>query len=261
MIAPSPKTLVIDIGGTSVKLSLDGKDTRRFVSGRWLTPERFVTQVRKHTENWRFERVSIGYPGKVSFGKPLHEPWNLGDGWTTFDFAAVLGCPIRLVNDAAMQALGNYETGSMLFVGFGTSIGGALIVDGVVFSLEPGSLGHPFGGTLEEHVNAKALRSSRSSWRRAALACLTGLKNAFAVDLVVVGGGNAKYLRKLPEDCQRGSDDAPHEGGLRLWNSTLGRSLFITDSSEDCLLGESLSERPLLVPHYRLSQHDNPLLS
>lgn len=222
------KTLVIDIGGTAVKLWLSGKETIKFNSGSWLTPQRLVPRVLKRVADWEYDRVALGYPGKVIDGEVAHEPWNLGDGWVGFDFSQAFKRPVRIMNDASLQALGNYEGGRMLFLGLGTSLGGAVIADNVIVSLEPGALGHPAAQTLEDHHSSRALRANgRIAWRQAALDVLPALRYAFLADYVVVGGGNAKLLRKLPEDCRRGKERATLRGGERLWESQAFGSIFI----------------------------------
>lgn len=212
-------TLVVDIGGTSIKLSLEGTPERRFASGPWMTPGAMVDRVKRRTEDWQYERISLGYPGVVREGRPAHEPWNLGDGWMAFDFGKAFKCPVKIINDAALQALGNYDGGRMLFLGLGTSLGAALIADNTIMPLELGSLAHPSGETLEERLNSKALRGGRPQWRAAVLDSLPGLLHAFAVDYLTLGGGNSKYVPKLPEACLHGAKNACLIGGGRLWQT------------------------------------------
>ncbi|HTN77790.1 MAG TPA: ROK family protein [Pirellulaceae bacterium] len=251
----SSQTLVIDIGGTSVKFSISGEDERKFVSGRWLTPEAMVRRVLHATDDWSYDRISIGYPGQVRLGKVAHEPWNLADGWMDYDFAANFHTPVRLINDACLQALGNYEGGRMLFMGLGTSLGAALIVDNVVVGLEMGCLAHPSGGTLEERVSSKALRAAgRSDWRGAVLESLSALKNAFVADYIKIGGGNARLIRKLPEGCRHGEAQASHIGGCRLWNTRTMQSTYLYSPKADVSAtnGSGSPPRAVLVRQRRV---------
>lgn len=222
------RVLVIDIGGTGVKMFLEGEERRRFPSGKWLTPERMAAHVHEHVEGWEYDVVSIGFPGRVNAGKPAHEPHNLADGWLDYDFTKRFERPVRMINDAAMQALGNYEGKRMLFIGLGTSVGGALIVDNVIVALEPGALAHPRGGSLEEQLSRRALqRVGRPRWRRSVLQAMPALRDAFAADYLVVGGGNRKFISKWPEHVQRGRDRASHEGGIRLWHTRLLDTVYV----------------------------------
>ncbi len=212
------KVLVVDIGGTNVKiLATGGSEPRRFPSGKKLTPRLMVSGVRKAAEGWTWDVVSVGYPGYVLRGKPVAEPHNLGRGWVGFDFAAAFRCPARVINDAAMQALGNYKGGKMLFLGFGTGLGTALIVDGI---LEPMELGHlPYRkATYEDYVGAAALkRLGKKRWRQNVADVIETLVAALEPDDVVLGGGNARKLKELPERCRAGDDGAAFQGGFRLW--------------------------------------------
>lgn len=221
------RVLVIDVGGTAVKFFLeDRKD--RFPSGKWLTPERMADHVLEKTEGWEYDAVSIGYPGKVVSGKPAREPWNLADGWVDYDFTDRFQRPVRIINDASMQALGNYDGGRMLFVGLGTGVGATLIVDNVIVALEPGSLAHPGGDSLEQRLNRKALeRIGRPRWRKAVMEALVPLQRAFVADYVVVGGGNRKLITKWPEKCRKGNDRASWRGGVRLWHTRLLETVYI----------------------------------
>jgi polyphosphate glucokinase len=210
--------LVIDIGGTSVKLLATGQDTaRKFPSGPGLTPEQMVAGVAQAAAGWDYEAVSVGYPGPVLRGRPVSDPVNLGPGWVGFDFAAAFGRPVKVVNDAAMQALGSYEGGKMLFLGLGTGLGSALIVDGVI---EPMELAHlPYRkATFEDYVGIRGLkRLGKRKWRRAVADVVARLTAALEPDSVVLGGGNVKKLKELPPRCRAGDNANAFVGGFRLW--------------------------------------------
>jgi polyphosphate glucokinase len=215
------KILAIDVGGTHVKVLATGRrKPLEFPSGPKMTAKQMVRDVRQATVGWRYSVVSIGYPGPVLHGKPVSEPANLGGGWVRFDFAKAFGHPVRLINDAAMQALGSYKGGRMLFLGLGTGLGSALIVDGV---LEPMELAHlPFknGKTYEDLVGEAALqRFGKKKWRRYVTDVVTRLQAALEADDVVVGGGNAKLLRSLPKGVRLGSNSNAFIGGYRLWKN------------------------------------------
>jgi polyphosphate glucokinase len=218
-VAAKPDILVIDVGGTHVKVLATGRRTPLEIpSGPKMTAREMVRQVKKGTAGWRHSVVSIGYPGPVLHGKPVSEPTNLGGGWVGFDFAKALGHPVRVINDAAMQALGSYKGGRMLFLGLGTGLGSALIVDG---RLEPMELAHlPFekGETYEDRVGKAALkRLGKKKWRRNVTDVVTRLQAALEANDVVVGGGNAKLLRTLPKGVRLGSNANAFVGGYRLW--------------------------------------------
>lgn len=227
------RALVIDIGGTAVKFFLeDRKD--RFPSGKWLTPERMCDHLLEKTADWEYDVVSIGYPGKVTSGKPAREPWNLADGWVDYDFTERLQRPVRIINDASMQALGNYDGGRMLFLGLGTGVGATLIVDNVIVALEPGSLAHPAGDSLEQRLNRKALeRIGRPRWRKAVMEALPSLQQSFIADYLVVGGGNRKLITKWPEKCRKGLERASWRGGRRLWNTRLLETVYIYSPAKE----------------------------
>jgi polyphosphate glucokinase len=212
------QVLVIDVGGSHVKILATGQESRReFVSGPSLTPEEMVRQVQKAAEGWKYDAVSIGYPGPVLRGKPVAEPHNLGSGWVGFDFEAAFGCRVKIINDAAMQALGSDEGGTMLFLGLGTGLGSAMIVDGTV---EPMELGHlPYRkGTYEDYVGIRGLkRVGKKKWRRYVEDVVARLTAALEPDYVVLGGGNFHKLKKLPPGCRAGDNANAFRGGLRLW--------------------------------------------
>jgi polyphosphate glucokinase len=218
----SRRILGIDIGGSHVKvlLSGEGSEERRVDSSPTLTPQQAVDAVAKLTGDWQFDCVSIGLPAPVRGGRVVAEPVNLGDGWVGFDFTEAFGKPTRVVNDAAMQALGSYEGGRMLFLGFGTGLGSALIVDGVIAPLELGHL--PFRkATFEDYVgNRGRKRLGRKKWQKAAAEAIERLSAALEPDYIVVGGGNAKKLEELPQDVRRGSNDNAFLGAFRLWDSS-----------------------------------------
>ncbi len=220
MAAPR-KVLAIDVGGTHVKVLATGRrKPLEIPSGPKMTAKQMVRDVREGTTGWRYSVVSIGYPGPVLHGKPVSEPANLGGGWVGFDYVKAFGHPVRLINDAAMQALGSYKGGRMLFLGLGTGLGSALIVDG---ALEPMELAHlPFkkGKTYEDLVgNAALQRFGKKKWRRYVADVVTRLQAALEADDVVVGGGNAKFLRSLPKGVRLGSNANAFIGGYRLWKN------------------------------------------
>ena len=215
------KVLVIDVGGTYVKVrATDQDETRRHPSGRGFGPEDVVRAVREMTRDWDYEVVAIGYPGPVLDGRLACEPRNLGEGWVGFDFERAFGKPVKLVNDAAMQALGSYEGGKMLFLGLGTGLGSALVSHG---RLEPAELAHlPYKGgkTYEEWVGKRGLkRLGRKMWRRAVHDVVERLGHALQVDYVVIGGGNASKLEALPPQARLGDNEHAFRGGFRLWGS------------------------------------------
>jgi len=210
--------LVVDVGGTNVKILVSGKETpRKFASGPTITPPRMVSGVKQLAAEWQFECVSIGYPGPVIRGKIAAEPHNLGPGWLGFDFGAEFGCPVKVINDAAMQALGSYEGGRMLFLGLGTGLGSALVLDGIV---QPTELAHlPYRkGTFEDYVGLRGLkRLGRKKWRSCVLDAVSRLIAALQPEYVVLGGGNVKELKELPHGCRAGTNSAAFRGGFRLW--------------------------------------------
>jgi len=215
------KVLVIDIGGTNIKLYSTGHpEPVKIPSGLNLTPRKMVKAVREAARDRQYSAVSIGYPGPAVHGKPLHDPANLGPGWVGFDFKKAFGRPVKIINDAAMQALGSYHGGRMLFLGLGTGLGSALIVDGVLEPMELAHLPYKHGKTFEEHVGAAALkRKGEKKWTKSVLDVVARLKDALQADYVVLGGGNAKRLGKLPRGIFLGDNSNACEGGLRLWQS------------------------------------------
>jgi polyphosphate glucokinase len=215
------KVLVVDVGGTSVKILASGhKEHRAFPSGPKMTPKEMVAGVKRLAADWTYDAVSIGYPGPVLSGRPIAEPYNLGRGWVGFDFNAAFGCPVIVINDAAMQALGSYKGGKMLFLGLGTGLGSTMIVDGIV---EPMELGHlPYKkGTYEDYVGKAGLdRRGKKKWRRDVADVVTRLIAAMEPADTVIGGGNVHKLKKLPLHTRAGENDNAFRGGFRLWQQT-----------------------------------------
>jgi polyphosphate glucokinase len=210
--------LVIDIGGNTVKVLVTGKtDPRKFPSGPKLTPRQMVSAVLKLTEDWEYDAVSIGYPGRVRNNRPVSEPVNLAHGWVKFDFAKAFGVPVKVVNDAAMQALGSYRGGTMLFLGLGTGLGTALVVDGNVVPMELAHLSYK-QGTYEDHLGLKGLkRLGIRKWRDCVREVVTQFIAALETDDVVIGGGNINKLDKLPSGCRAGDNSLAFRGGFLLW--------------------------------------------
>jgi len=210
--------LAIDIGGTHVKILATGETERRkFTSGPTLTAEKMVSEVRKLAVPWKYEVISIGYPGPVIRNRPLADPHNLAPGWVGFDFERAFGCPVKVINDAAMQALGSYKGGKMLFLGLGTGLGSAVVANGV---LEPMELGHlPYReGTYEDYVGARGLlKHGKAKWQHYVANVVTQLSAALEPDEIVLGGGNVKELSDLPPSCRAGSNELAFLGGFRLW--------------------------------------------
>ena len=213
------KVLVVDVGGTSVKILASGQRTvRKFRSGPELTAAQMVAGVVKAAKGWRFDAVSIGYPGPVNGGTILEEPKNLGTGWVGFDFEKAFGRPVKVINDAAMQALGSYEGGRMLFLGLGTGLGSALIADWILMPMELAHLPYKKGRTFEDYAGLRGLeRLGKKKWRRAVDDVVSRLKAALVADYVVLGGGNAKKLQPIPDDARLGDNAHAFTGGRRLW--------------------------------------------
>jgi len=210
--------LVVDVGGTHVKILATGKKLHReFTSGPTLTAEQMVPRVKALAGTWKYDVVSLGYPGPVLHGRPVAEPHNLARGWVGFDYRAAFGCPIKIINDAAMQALGGYKGGKMLFLGLGTGLGSTLIVNGIV---EPMELGHlPYRkGTYEDYVGSRGLeRYGKRKWRKYVADVVTRLIAALEPEDVVLGGGNVNKLKELPPGCREGDSANAFAGGFRLW--------------------------------------------
>jgi polyphosphate glucokinase len=212
------KVLAIDVGGTHVKILATGQKTpQKFVSGPKMTAKQMVSTVKKLTAGANYGAVSIGYPGPVLQGRIVQEPHNLASGWVNFNFKKAFGCPVRVINDAAMQALGSYKGGSMLFLGLGTGLGSAMIIDGL---LEPMELGHlPYRkATYEDYVGIRGLRRfGKKKWRKFVTDVVERLAGALEPDDIVLGGGNVKHLQELPKGCRLGDNANAFVGGFRLW--------------------------------------------
>lgn len=214
----APTVLTVDVGGSHVKAVLNGVDERRrFVSGPELTAAEMVEGVLKETDDWDYVGVSVGVPGPVIDGKVIREPVNLGPGWVGYDFEKAFGKPTKVVNDAAMQALGSYEGGRMLFLGLGTGLGTTLIINGVVAPMELGHL--PYRkGTFEDYVGEAGLeRDGHKRWQKHVVETIEYLSAALLPDYVVLGGGNARKLDELPPNCRLGHNEDAFLGGFRLW--------------------------------------------
>ena len=216
--------LAVDVGGTHVKILATGQDEeRKFVSGPTLTAREMVSGVKKLARGWKYGAVSIGYPGPVLHGRPVTEPIHLRKGWVGFDYKGAFGCPVKIINDAAMQALGSYKGGKMLFLGLGTGLGSTLIVDGIV---EPMEMGHlPYKkGTYEDYVGVAGLeKRGKKKWRRHVEDVVARLVAALEPDEVVLGGGNARKLKELPARCRLGDNANAFLGGFALWAEKKGR--------------------------------------
>jgi predicted NBD/HSP70 family sugar kinase len=213
------RVLAVDVGGSHVKLLLSGEtERRRFESGPDLTPQRMVAGVLEAAEGWEWDAVSVGVPAPVRGDRVAREPVNLGPDWVGFDFERAFGKPTKVMNDAAMQALGSYEGGKMLFLGLGTGLGSALVVDGIV---EPMELGHlPYRkATFEDYVGERGLeRLGKKRWRRDVLDAIERLTAALEPEYIVLGGGNAKRLEDLPPNVRLGDNENAFAGGFRLWS-------------------------------------------
>src|SRR5271165_1928234 len=214
------KVLVIDVGGTNIKLLATGQtEPTKIPSGPGMSPQAMVDAVKAATTGWSYEKVAIGYPGVVVDGRPLLDPANLGKGWVRFDYAKALGHPVRVINDAAMQALGSYEGGRMLFLGLGTGLGSALIVDGVLAPMELAHLPYMKGRSFEDYVGLRGFqRLGKKKWREHVLDVVEKLQAALVADYVVLGGGNSKQLKLLPRGVRLGENSNAFRGGFRLWD-------------------------------------------
>jgi len=214
------KILAVDIGGSNVKFLATGEtEPRKVPSGPQLSPAAMVAEVRRAARDWKYSAVSIGYPGQVGANGPMSEPGNLGPGWVGFDFAAAFECPVRIANDAAMQALGSYDGGRMLFIGLGTGVGSVLIVDHTIIPLELGELSYKPGHSLSSRLGRAAFEEKgKKKWRTRVLEMVPSLQRAFLADYVVIGGGNSKHIREpLPPNVRLGHNLTAFRGGYRLW--------------------------------------------
>ncbi|MET3927372.1 ROK family protein [Devosia sp. 2618] len=218
-MSDEPIVLAVDVGGSHVKiLTSAGGVARRAVSGMTMSASAMCDTVKKLAEGLPYDRVSIGYPGPVTHNRPLAEPHNLGAGWTGYDFEEAFGKPTKVVNDALMQALGSYHGGRMLFLGLGTGLGAAMIVDGVPEPMELAHLPYKKGKSFEDYVGEASLeKRGLKRWRESVTDVVKRLSAALEPDYVVIGGGNVEKLKTLPEHCERGSNDKAFEGGFRLW--------------------------------------------
>jgi polyphosphate glucokinase len=215
------KVLVVDVGGTYIKLWATGqKDAREITSGPRMTAADMVRKAKKTTKDWDYEVISIGYPGPVIHGRPLQDPHNLGPGWVNFDFHKAFGRPVKIMNDAAMQALGSYKGGRMLFLGLGTGLGSAMIVDGVLAPMELAHLPYRNGKTYEDYLGLRGLkRLGRKKWEKHVGKVVQQLARALEPEEIVLGGGNANKLRKLPAGSQLGTNENAFAGGFRMWGN------------------------------------------
>ena len=218
--AATPRAiLVVDVGGTHVKLLATGQHTRReFDSGPNMTPDVMMAQIKALVSDWQYDVVTVGFPAPIKDGKPATEPHNLGSGWVDFDFAKAFGCPVRILNDAAMQALGDYHGGRMLFLGFGTGLGAALIVDNVLVPLELGRLPYKKRRTYEDYVGVRGLeRMGKKKWCKHVETVTALFKAAFEIDDIVLGGGNAKQLKKIAPGTRLADNNNAFLGGFQCW--------------------------------------------
>ncbi len=241
------KTLVIDVGGTHIKLLAAGRtEAVKIPSGPEMTAEQMAAAVLEATRDWDYETIAIGYPGPVADSKPLREPWNLGKGWVDFDYQARFGRPVRMLNDAAMQALGSYQGGRMLFLGLGTGLGSAAVFGKTLVPLELAHLPYRKGRTFEDYLGIRGLkRLGKKKWRRAVADVVPRLKAALVADYVVLGGGNAKHLKAVPPDACLGQSGDAFRGGFRLWE-------------EEGLSVASPSHPPLSAPPVETPAEERP---
>jgi polyphosphate glucokinase len=218
-----PKILVVDVGGTHVKMRIKGqKEPTKVPSGPTMTAKKAVELVKQHTKGWDYNCISLGYPGPIINGRPLREPHNLGGGWVGFDFDKAFGVPVKLINDAAMQAVGSYKGGRMLFLGLGTGLGSAMIVDGVLEPMELAHLGYKKGKTYEDYLGLRGLkRLGKKHWRKHVEKVTEILKASLGADYVVLGGGNVKKLKQCPKGAIIGSNENAFTGGLLIWGQEM----------------------------------------
>jgi hypothetical protein len=214
------KILVIDIGGSNVKLMISSRAKRRkFPSGPGLTPRQFIAKTKAAVADWKFDAIALGFPAPVKNGRIAVEPKNLGKGWRRFDFRKAFGKPVRVMNDAAMQALGSYHGGRMLFLGFGTGLGSALLWDRTVLCLELSDLAY-VEGTIEDWLSNDGMETlGEEAWEAEVLRVVPALKKSFIADYMVLGGGNAKCIEKLPRGVELGHNRNAYTGGVRLWQN------------------------------------------
>jgi hypothetical protein len=223
MLMKAPlRVLAVDVGGTNVKILATGQaEPRKFPSGKGMTPHEMVAGVKELAGAWEYDVVSIGYPGRVVGDRAVIEPRNLAHGWVGFDFAAAFGRPVRVINDAAMQALGSYKGGTMLFLGLGTGLGSALMVRGHIVPMELGALSYK-KRAIEHYLGARGLRKlGKKKWRKSVEFWVERLTSALLLDDVVIGGGNAKKLKQMPPGCRLGSNANAFLGGFRMWENAV----------------------------------------
>jgi len=217
------RILVIDIGGTHVKLMISRAKKRKFKSGPKLTPREMVKQIKVEIERWNYDAISIGFPSPVRDGRILYEPKHLGKGWVGFNFEKALGKPVRIVNDAALQALGSYHGGRMLFLGLGTGLGSTLVLRHMVFPLELGDLPYCDDRIIEDFLGKPGIAElGEKEWERIVMGAVAQLKKSFIADYVVLGGGSTKKLSELPEGAEQGHNRNAYLGGVRLWKTDPG---------------------------------------
>lgn len=219
---PRRVVLAVDVGGTHIKvMHSPHSEKREFASGAGMTPRAMIGGILKLTGDWSYDVVAIGYPGPVVHNRPLAEPFNLGKGWVGFDYAKAFKCPVRIVNDAAMQALGSYDGGRMLFLGLGTGLGSAMIVDGALQPMELAHLEYKHGKTFEDYLGLHGLkRRGLKKWRESVADVVDRLSTALQPDYVIIGGGNATKLKKLPPKTRLGDNENAFPGGFRLWEKS-----------------------------------------
>jgi hypothetical protein len=214
------RILVIDIGGTHVKLMVSRAKKRKFKSGPKMTPRGMVKQIKAEIEGWNYDAIAIGFPAPVRDGRILGEPKHLGKGWIRFNFEKALGRPVRIVNDAALQALGSYRGGRMLFLGLGTGLGSTLVLRDMVFPLELGDLPYCDDRIIEDFLGKPGIAElGEKEWERIVMGAVTQLKKSFIADYVVLGGGSTKKLSELPEGAEQGHNRNAYLGGIRLWQN------------------------------------------
>jgi polyphosphate glucokinase len=214
------KILVVDIGGTHVKLLMSRRVEREFVSGSRMGPAEFVDRLKQSVRGWNFDVASIGFPAPMRNSRIIRDPKHLGKGWIHFNFARALGIPVRVVNDAAMQALGSYYGGRMLFLGLGTGLGAALVWDKILMPLELGDLPYPDGHIIENYLGIPGLKSlGEKKWKREVIYAVAQLKKSFIADYVVLGGGLVHRFRRLPKGVEHGRNENALPGGIRLWET------------------------------------------
>ena len=237
--------LSVDIGGTNVKILASGQTKpRKFPSGPTLTPRQMVARVKKLAGDWKYDVVSVGYPGRVVGDRATTEPRNLGRKWVGFDFAAAFGCPVKVINDAAMQALGGYEGGAMLFLGLGTGLGSALMLRGHIVPMELGALSYG-KGTIEDCLGLRGLQKlGKKKWRKVLELLVGRFTTALLLDDVVIGGGNAKKLKRAPPGCRLGDNANAFIGGFRMWEPANARTSHTPERSPHDRAKETQGARP-----------------